>query len=740
MLAFRDKRTGPLFRVAIGVLCVLCTLAGGPSLASAATITDAAANRASAGDAQAHSDHLATNEGPAEEDDPQQPSLTVAPAEPVLETSSESFAFTVDIANPSDSPLPGGTVSVELARERVQSADGLDAKFPDSGTFLGQVEVSATPAGNTRTETVTVPRDEVPLGGETDAGIYLVQASYHAAKEQKSANDPELPSRLSATSPVIWHGINSSQPLKVSTVVPLVLPDKIWSLPTQSQLNSLFADGSSLWQLLTVAEKSRATLAIDPRILVGIRAFGADAPKNAQKYLQRLENSQLKSFVLEFGDADLAAQSELNTERPLRPRGASFVTRVGSSADATELSESDTSSEDSGTEGAKPDTDERAERNAQELDDLAKWDETALFDTWPASGDVTTKTLQLVKNSGYSGMLLADSNVSAENGPRASLDGLDAVITDSGINTELRNAASAETDGARQHAAAAVYAQLALKKASSSSGGIVMSLDRNVAANTDEPTELLDELIGEDWLNFVPVGDQPKGKASLRSSEVDPERVKLLRAAREREQTVARAGDALAHPEYLTDYQRFRLLSLFATHWSTTPHEFAETAEDFRVRDADLMSGVQVIGSSLTQVFGSSSRIPVQLRNSLPFDAVVAGTFEPANGAITVDKPEVSQIEIPAGETTTILVPIHSRVTSGDSGIIVTLLPQDRSQTISTQTFDVSISSQVETIAIVVLSLAAMTFVGFGVWRSVRHRRRQTHDAAQAPSETEDQG
>ena len=298
---------------------------------------------------------------------------------------------------------------------------------------------------------------------------------------------------------------------------------------------------------------------------------------------------------------------------------------------------------------------------------------------------------------------------------------------------------AAETQVRRAAAAVEAVALLGLH-AEGNANTHLISLDRGAvtkaidADGLGDPVAALELLEQQRWLGFTPLKDQPPGTAALGEASVDQTRIEALGQALEREATVLRAGHVLDQPQLLTDDQRFRLLALFATHWADNAEEFSKAAEDFRRRDAELISGVEVVGASRTQLFGTASRVPVQLHNSLPFDASVSMLAQPTSGALTVDSRDLGVVQLTAGETKTVLVPIRARVTSGQSGIIVTLNTVDTGETVTTQSFDVTISSHVETVVLVITGAAAALFVGFGLWRSVRRKQKFEGSGARVSS------
>ena len=690
--------------------------------------------------------------------------LTVAPVEPVLRSDAEAAEFSIRIANPADATLPAGSLRLELGPQRVESAADLRDAFPVSGELLAEVRVGETEAGGEQVVDIAVPSGDLPLSAGSRAGVYQVRATFAPddageALDPDTGMDPEAAADAGATSagdaaaataPVVWRGAGGAQ-LRLSVVVPLVLPAEIRTLPTRGQLEEVVP---RLDALLTAAGRHRATLAIDPRIVAGIRAYGEEAPEAAQDFLERLEGSSLDSFLLQFADADPAAQAALGFSELLAPTSLDFVTRFGSFPAVTDApsgagsnpdgagsgggggtgspgADTDgTGADGAGADGAGADaTGEAAPETADDdeeagepptLGELLAWpgDPAA----WPAEGAVDRATLELLSRSGIDAFVLQSGNVTQEGGPRVALGEGRALVTDEALGSAARDALAAPNETARGLGSAELAARLALA-AQDASPGLVLGLDRGAVADAEDPAALLDAIGELDWVTSVRAGEQAPGSASLRSAETLEERRELLRSAANREQSVNEVGAVLVHPEYLSGYQRTRLLDLFATRYAAADADFAAVAGEFRKRDAELLSGVHAISTEHTQLVGTSSRVPIQLYNPLPFDASVDVGVVPASAALTVSERRYPEVAVPAEGNERLLVPVRSRVSSGESGLVVTVADTSGAVTTYTGTLALSIRSSVESIALWTLGGLAALLLGLGIWRSVRRRR-----------------
>ena len=680
--------------------------------------------------------------------------LFASPREPVLHDDDSELQIDVLVGNPGEQPLPETAVEVALDPRPLETIDDLDGVFPEHPIELADAQIGATAAETDQRVTVTVPRDRLPFTSATESGVYLLRVALGAEAD--------------VTVPLVWQGAASTgragasaeaPSVRLGTIVPIVLPSDIFTLPTRSQLEELTPGWSDL---LDEARAAQATLAIDPRVIAGIRAYGDEAPEPARQFLARLEASTLSSFLLQFADADPSAQADLGFTALMQPTSLDFVTRFGSfsaddeTGDGTDAGETPGSSagEQGGDDADPPASDDatntgdgtspgdepasqggdagptEGDRSDGEpvptqptLEQLLSWDATAAV-AWPAEGSADQGTLELLRLANIDAFVLDSDNIDrASGGPRVSLEQGSALITDAALADAARTALSAPNEVQRAAGVSRLSAHLLLA-AQNGSEDLVLGLDRGAVGDAEDPALLVEQLRALDWVAPTGIADLDEGEALLRGSDTLEERRELLRAAVGRESSVSELGAVLVHPEYLSGYQRARLLELFATRHAAPGVDFDEVASRYRERDAELLEGVRAITTERMQLVGATTRVPVQLHNSLPFEAVVDVQVVPASAALAVQEPRFASVAVPAEGNERVLVPVHSRLSSGESGLVVTVAATSGDLTVFTGTLPISIRSGVETIALVVLGALASLLLGFGIWRSVRRRRR----------------
>lgn len=654
---------------------------------------------------------------------PLQPQLVVAAQQAVLDPAAENYVFTVLIRNPGDTPIAAGTLQLRLSAGRLVTTSELQSALHEaeqdrgaealppgaSGALLAEAEVPQTGADAEQNLTVTVPRAALPLGSGSEAGVYAVHAELREPPASDTAQaEPGADSTaalLTGTGVVVWRSAHGAGNLPLTLIVPLVLPGSVDGMPTR---NDLAEAVPRFERLLEAAERWRATLAVDPRIIAGIRAYGDAAPAPAREFLTRLESGTAPQFLLQFADADPAAEAALGFGELMRPTGLSYVTSQGSFPAPVDA---DAAPGTSGTQPAQPG-----------IDELLDWP-AASPGAWPAPGQVSRKTLALLEKSEIGSLVLRSDNVDSGRSGRFRIDGFETLVSDAGVDAAARSVLQAATETDRAAGSAELTARLALGAESDKPGGMVVALDRAAVADAENPADLFESLDALSWVRPTAAAAQAMGMGELRPAKSNEQRMELLRSARERSARIDALAPLLERPWYLGEYQRVRLLQDFATRYAAPETDLAALDSEFAQRDEALLSGVRVVPSENTQLIGSSSRLPVLIHNALPFDALVTLKVAPTSASVTVPERRFEDRAVAAGANSTVLVPVDSRVSSGEATLTARIADSVDETTFSEEQLHLTLRSSYEAIMLGVLGVMAAALLGFGIWRSLRRHR-----------------
>lgn len=677
---------------------------------------------------------VAANEGEPEVAAPRQIDIVLAPAEPVLDPEADEYQFTLLVDNASgEEELPEGSLTFALAPVPVAKPEQLrEAPAVVAPPFF-EARVPATSPEEQRIETFSVPADAFPLDDNEEPGVYLIEATAVFGED-------ELIASSSAISPIVWE--EAAEPgAPLAMIVPFVLPSNIHAMPSR---NTLAEVAPGLIALLDEAEAQLATLAIDPRIIAGARAYGEEAPPRAAELLERLETSPRPSFLLQFADADPAAQAALGRDSLLQPEDLGYVTRHGTfpqpedgivdaDADALPDPEQTTEPTEQDAEDAQETQDPQGDAGADPpaeggeaptLEQLLDWPQQEQASAWPAEGQASTKTLSLLGAYGIEHTVLSSDNVRLAKGPLATLGDGSAVITDAPLGAAMRDAIAAETEAERAAALAYAAAELAIA-ALEERPGVVLGLDRGAVGDAVDPAAAIAQLAELDLAIPTPVSQLAEGKATLQeTSSPGEERLAALQAAIDRQPQVNEVGAVLHHPEYFDSYQRDRLLEFFATRHASSAADFDAVAEAFSARDTELQQGVHTVSSDHIQLVGASTLLPVQLNNALPFAAAVTVHAAPASAALSVPERVFEEITVPGSGSERVMIPVRTRVSSGESSLGITVTDATGDYVSSESSLPISIRSNYGRIALWALGgIAGLLFV-FGIIRSLRRRTK----------------
>lgn len=686
-----------------------------------------------------------------------QPELVVAPESAVVESTAEQFRFEVLLKNPTSQPLGAGTVALTIDNHRAETAADLSPEGERESLELASVEAVATQGEKDQRIEVVVSRDDFPLLFTREAGVYPIHAEFQPSDAK--ADDAGAPNLTTSTA-VVWNDAVATSPLAVTLVVPLVLPSSVEALPTRDELAS---SAPKLTQLLDAAEQRYATVAVDPRIIAGTRALGSNAPGAATTLLDRLERSTSPMFLLQFADADPAVQAALGFETLLQPLGFNHATALGKfepptpEAAATSGVNGDaTAGQNAGADGAATGTDagdDATEAAGADSPATATADDASTADAadaadatvkvdpvtgvptleallsldntrpgaWPAGGEVDSATLALLRDAGLTSLVLDSNNVANASTPRVTFGDFDALVADAPAGQAARVSIAGATATERNAGTADLTARLALS-AQTGAGGLVLALDRGALADIADPLRIFDTIDSLPWVQTVSERLQSSAPAELRAGASTEQRRELLRATIARSAQIDELAPLLAEPSYLTEYQRERLLAALATRYAEPDIDYLAIDEQTKARDSELLSGVSPLVSENTQLVGSLSNVPITLSNALPFEAVVNLHVTPTSAAISLGERDF-EVRIPAVGSTNVLVPVQSRVSSGEAGLQLEVQNASKEFAFASALHPLTLRTAIETALIWVLGSAAALLLGFGVWRSVRRRR-----------------
>ncbi|GAA3595823.1 hypothetical protein GCM10022198_19630 [Klugiella xanthotipulae] len=639
--------------------------------------------------------------------------LTVASASPMLATDQKTLSVNVQVTNNTDAAVEAPTLNLYVDRDRVTTSEGLSSQINATptastsqlGTQVFNSKLDRISAGDSLEQTLTVPVSALGLRAD-EPGVYLLSGAL--------SDRGETPVTRSA---LVWGNATADTQTTATLIIPVTLPSSLDALATAAQLSDLTSKTGTLSQLIPIAERTGGILAIDPRVLASIRILGKRAPQSAITWLDQLAALSNPSFELQFADADLAAQSQLGLTAPLAITSLSYADQ-----DGTFLGTSDW---------------------ATALPALTAWNYSMDDVVWPAAGSVVTEDLAFFQQSGRGTVILDSTNVAdsatARTTPRATVEGLSALITDSGIADAVGDALAAKTTTDYSAATSLAAAELTLEaqQTGATPQHILLPLDRGAVADSTRITSTVNTLRSLSGLTLASLDSaaERSDSVTINNRPIDENRLTTLMTVLGNETAIDSFASVLVTPDLLASLQRSRVLHTFGAGLATGEDTFSARVRPALTRDSDTLNGVTITPTPLV-LLGTESAIPVQVSNSLLFPVAVRVHAEASNNRLYIPaSTEVTTIA-PSSQVN-IAVPVKATVSNGEVKIIMTLHNGADQPVGSPVTADVSLHGDWESIGIVILGGLVVLFFGFGAWRSVRNRRKQAHTASPTATESD---
>ncbi|NLT26489.1 MAG: hypothetical protein GXX90_07550 [Microbacteriaceae bacterium] len=664
---------------------------------------------------------------------------------------------TIVIANGTDDETAAGTVSLTVGDAPLAGRDALDAWYL-GGTGAHEVLRMSAPAllpGESRELPFSVPASALPFEADAPFGARGAAVSWRAN------GAPPATGRAS----LVWSA-PASGALDLSVVVPITAPIDDPALLPLSRLAELTAPEGGLTRLLDAVDGRGVTLAIDPRLLVSIRALGTAAPASSVAWLERLESLDNPSFALEFADASLVLQAQAGLDAPLEPAEFRFVT------DAQEFDEAGTAQpepDDAAPTGTGPNGDDPAASDPatadpatadpttgeptgpgddgdDPADDAPSREELLAVDAsradlvWPSPGIVGDADLERIAEwRPGAAVLLAGEQVrsaTAPSGgagqscaPQQRIGGAAVLITDPALDRALADAATAVgslgADDALGRAAA-----LAAATASTAQSGcaLIATLPR---IPLDDPERLAAVLELVDGLGPVDLAPLPAAAdpASLPSAALVPAENELDRAERfaelvELESQGLELTGLYANPEGADDELRVRLLVLASASWidlDDAPRQWRAAADRYADFAVGARTAIRVVSGSEIQLIGQQTALPVFIHNDSDRRVSVVVRARPTTGHL--DIPEAVTVVVEPNSNVRAQLPAEA-IANGLTTVIVTLTTPDGTALPAAAQLSVNINAQLEIVLLAIIGGAVLVLLAVGTVRMIRRRER----------------
>ncbi|PVW05193.1 hypothetical protein DEA06_05385 [Microbacterium sp. Gd 4-13] len=696
----RASRRRPLRRLA-ATGAILAILLGGAAPAFAAATPEPAATAAPA------------------------PALTLVPADNGVLTPGADLAVTVSLTaggGPSTVSLAIGTQPLAdraaLTRWSAGERDGVAV------ADVGSVAIDAQGTPGAASAPIRVAAANPTLLGRP-AGVYPIVATTTTASG----------ATLVSTSAVVILGPRA--PVSIGVVVPITGPAISRGLLTSDALAELTAADGDLTAQLDAVAGTTAILAVDPAIPAAIRVLGDAAPGTARDWLDRLMNLPNSRFALQFGDADLATQVQAGLTEPLSTLPLVSYLPEGTGPDTAPPTPSPT-----GTPTADPTNPVPDPATLTDIGDARSnvyWPATgsagtAVVSTLGALGTAEEPAMTLIPSSGTSAG--ADGT---RIGARVDSAASALLAYDSTISDLLRQASSAGDAAQRDASLAEVTAQLAFVD---SSTPLLVTVDRGQDRSRGSLRAAI--LAASGAPGAVPVGlDEivaSPASASVDVTEVPADEVRVadLTALLADEATLTRFATILDDPALLTGRERAEILQLLGIAWRADAAAAQTSVAEHKAATLTTLDSVGILASDVN-LLSYDADYPPYVRNALPWPINVTLIVEP-NDPRLIMQTRTDATSVPGDSITRVAVPIEAQIANGTVTVDMRLVSPTGEPIGAPTSIAVEVHADWENIGLGILGGLLVVFVGVGIIRTVRRRRRAAHIAAavdETPGETE---
>ncbi|OUE19071.1 hypothetical protein BFL36_13600 [Clavibacter michiganensis] len=701
-------------------------------------------------------------------------SLSVTPAAEGILRPGEDLQVTVTVVNATDAAVPAGEIDLDLNRTVLDTRTEIDGWLDVAGTEanartgprIGRAGSPEVAAGGTVDVPVTVPAATVGLqgnrGGFGPRGLTAVLA----------AGGTTVSTGRGA---VVWSPGTDPAATPVAAVMPLTVPPSASDLIDAGALATYTGPTGTLTRQLEAVAGRPVAVGIDPRILASIRILGTDAPASAVEWLERLRTIPNETFALAWADADVAVQAQAGGAALLAPTDVTYAVRAsrfaapgsspspsptrtpgespapsespaagaGSEGGSATAGLATTAPEESGSPSLTPTPTAPAASPVPSLADLTAWEYTMSGFAWPLAGTAVASDLGVFAASGTTTTVLSSDDVRSAGSARVGAVGnagdATVLVTDADVSALVDQALSAETDQGFGIALARLSATLAADAKEADGHVVVAALERGWAASNGRLGQLLDAI------GALPYSDTAPLTAALGSPAVDvqvvdhPEdadRVRRVADSMSREAQVDAFAGAVERPELITGQQRLLLLATLSTRWRGEA-DGAVTAQDGYVAQADAVLSSVAITTRQNTVISDTTSLLINVSNALDQPVTVRLSITAGSGRIRVDDSAV--VTVPAHGSASARPPITS-ISNGDVVVTARLTTEDGSVQIGESApVELFIRAGFEAVVTTLFVAAVALLFGFGLYRSIRKRRRaRARQLAGLPEETDD--
>jgi len=515
---------------------------------------------------------------------------------------------------------------------------------------------------------------------------------------------------------------DAATPVKLAIVVPLVVPQAADGLLTAEELAQYTSPLGVLSRQLDAVIDRPVAIAIDPMILVSIRALGVAAPATATSWLARLAAATNQTFALAYDDADLTLATQA---------GASILPAVPSFDFALNPANFAPVSATTSTPAPPADPKSPVRPALPSSQALLDWPYSLSDIAWPRDSSVIKTDLKPLAASGYTTTILSSRNVSKGGsvGSSVELGGEKAIVSDDAVSTALRGAARALSDDDWNFAMGILTAAIATagRVQSGAQTTVLATFDRDVPFTGGRLAATLAQLTSSADINNIPLSSIVAGSATAATIVDLPQdgaRLAFVSRAMIAELSEQQFASAAKDPLAITAPRRLALLGLLANQWQSNLEGWTLAAGSFLSSSANLTSSVEVVKSSGINLLTDRATLPIGVTNDLDQAVTVYISVRPDTGLLAVGSSLVKLVIEPHSQGKG-QIPVQA-ISNGTVGLTISLMSATGVPLGTPTRANINVQAGWETPIVIVIALLIVAMFAFGVIRSILRRRRAT--------------
>jgi len=659
----------------------------------------------------------------------------------------QDLVVTAVVNNTGSEALAAGAVHLGITDSALPDRSHLTSWLDKTGDAADTRDVGSTATGmitpgTSVTVSMTVPAASLGISGSSTQ-VYGLDASVVSGGATVGRG----------TGSLVWNTGSGSSEIGIAVAMPITVPATADGLISSADLATYTAENGVLTRELDgVSGHPNVAIGIDPMIIASIKVLGTQAPASATAWLDELSRLSNDSFPLQYGDADVSAEVQSGLDQLLQPISFTYAMdpnnlKTPSTIGETPMPTPTATATPTPTSGSALPTTQQ----------LLSWPYTLSGFSWPPDDSVRAADLSVLAKNQLTTTILSGTNSNAgtlQTTPNAALSvpGGRALVADAGVSTALRNATGAATEEGFSAAMAALSAQLAMIGDENGQHTVILAtLGRSGPASWQRMSQAIQALNSTPWSASVSIQDAiesvPTSGLAVKDAQESDARIASVKGLLARETGTASASPSLTEfssvlddPTALTGPSRNQLMSLLGVGWLDDQVDWPAAVSASLTASDKIIDDVQIVPPGNVSQLSNEALIPITVSNkfSMPVNVVLHTT--PSNGRLEIDDdtPKV----VPAGATAKLLVPVKARVGNGKVQLTMELFSPTGVKIGATQKATVDVHAEWEGLGTLIFGILVVLLLGFGIFRSIRRRRRERGDtdAAASAGETTDAG